>query len=302
MWAFCCCRASLKKYDDASGLLFHWSADHGTDSVLVVGPPTSGSVAIIRTSTLGKLGYIVDSSGMFSLALDVASVRGVLGAWNGSYTWINDDAVNYRLFNSSGSHIASVGLLGLSYQPSFVVDSAGNLLVLNFATGINSAYIKKYDTSGSLSWQYSYGTGYLAPTLAVDSGDNAIVGYNGAFMRKVDSSGALVWSKTGTTVGSLMCCDSSDNIYAASGGTIYKYDSSGTLQATWSLGGSITDMSCSGTNVYVLRLVSSVVYAEKYNGSGTLQWSTAVPWRSGTGIAPRNIRSDGTYVWISGNR
>jgi hypothetical protein len=305
MWAHCCCRYSLKKYDDASGLPFHWSADHGTDSVLVIGPPTSGKVAIVRKSTTGKLGYVVDSDGMFSIGLDVASQQGSLGTWNGSYTWIKDSGTsNFRLFDSSGSHIASVtySFPLASYQPTFVTDSGGNLLSLNSGSGFYSEFIWKHNTSGTLVWKYSYAAGPSSPTLAVDSGDNAIVGWNGAFLTKVDSSGALVWNKSGTTVGSLLCCDSSDNIYAAGSGTIYKYSSAGTLSSTWSLGGSVTDMSCSGTNVYILRLVSSVVYAEKYNGSGTLQWSTAVPWRAGAGIAPRDIRSDGTHVWISGNR
>ena len=86
-----------------------------------------------------------------------------------------------------------------------VVDSSGNVyaLMVSPLTGVNTIYIAKYNSSGTLQWQKRYGdtsTGsYVAGTtaLAIDNENNIIFAVANVGNRmgaaKLDSSGAIIW-------------------------------------------------------------------------------------------------------------
>jgi hypothetical protein len=196
------------------------------------------------------------------------------------------------------------------------VDSSGNVYLCGQYTdlsGYTGALIAKYDTSGTLQWQKSFGyngvNSFGFNTIKVDSSGNFYVIGNGnyspvtatgyAFIAKYDTSGTLQWqrsldsssSDSGTGIG----FDSSGNIYVCiasngiSGSDYYtvvaKYNSSGAIQWQKSLGSSgISNLAYgitvdSSGNSYTISAYTPNGYdlgIAKYDTSGTLQWQRAI--------------------------
>jgi hypothetical protein len=196
------------------------------------------------------------------------------------------------------------------------VDSSGNVYVCGFFNylggGTNQLAVAKYNTSGTLQWNYyiddsGAGGGY---GIAVDSSANVYVcGYSAdsLYTAKFNTSGTLQWQKrlgSGAAGNNGVAVDSSGNVYVCgdaypSGDNLYisKYNTSGTLQWQRSLSASSHGFAVavdSSANVYVCGyLTQSPSYVQglliaKYNTSGTIQWQRRLDGASsmaGYGIA-----------------
>jgi len=182
----------------------------------------------------------------------------------------------------------------------------------SFGGGSDDALLLKYNSSGTLQWAKTWGgSGWdHLFAVAVDSSGNIYcagttssfgAGDWDALLLKYDSSGTLqsatTWGGSSSDSLDAVVVDSCGNIYCA-GSTasfgagsyafdalLLKYDSSGTVQraATW--GGSSHDYLYalavdSGGSIYCAGLTWSLGLYEydalvlKYDGSGTLQWTT----------------------------
>ena len=214
------------------------------------------------------------------------------------------------------------------------VDSSGNVYVngtTNFTGGYDSMMIAKYNSSGTLQWQKTFGdsnTQERGHGITVDSSGNVFVcgettkGVNGALVAKLNSSGTLQWQRTlDASLFYEVVVDSSDNVYvggytAIGSYTNYlaaKYNNSGTLQWQRTIGGSTASDNGrsitidSSDNVYIggvstaggVGVYDSILV--KYNSSGTYQWQKALG-TSGTQINIQAIASDSSdNVYIAGS-
>ena len=213
------------------------------------------------------------------------------------------------------------------------VDSSGNVYVngtTNFTGGYDSMMIAKYNSSGTLQWQKTFGdsnTQERGHGITVDSSGNVFVcgettkGVNGALVAKLNSSGTLQWQRTlDASLFYDVVVDSSDNVYVGGYTSIgsytnylaAKYNNSGTLQWQRTIGGSnASDNGRSITidssdNVYIggvstaggVGVYDSILV--KYNSSGTYQWQKALG-TSGTQINIQAIASDSSdNVYVAG--
>ena len=146
------------------------------------------------------------------------------------------------------------------------LDSENNVYIggrtTNQTTGTIDALIAKYNTNGALIWQRSLGNASpssteIAHDIAVDSSDNVYIcgqttvsNYEGFLIAKYNSSGTIQWQRqlyrafgTESSIAHSIALDSSDNVYVFGNTTTYS--------------NGLTDL-----------------LLNKYNSSGTLQWST----------------------------
>jgi hypothetical protein len=187
--------AFVRKYDSAGILL--WTRQFGSsdfDDASGVAVDTGGNVLVAGTTDGTLPGQT--SAGGFD-----AFVRKYDAA--GTLLWT-------RQFGSS------------SFDDAFgvAVDTGGNVLVAGYTNGALpvqtsaggfDAFVRKYDSAGTLLWTRQFGSSmYDAATgVAVDPGGNVLVaGYIGgvlpgqtsagsrdAFVRKYDSAGTLLWTR-----------------------------------------------------------------------------------------------------------
>ena len=229
----------------------------------------------------------------------------------GSSLNINASGLWYATkFNSSGANqwfnngIPSGGTAGsnmFSVYTNVAVDSSGNwygcTTFQNAAGSINSGYLRKVNTSGTIQWQRKItntANEVRAQSCALDStGANVVVGGSctisgntGYWIARYNSSGVLQWQRqlTGTGLGVFnftLTVDSSGNVIligtANSTALVVKYNSSGTLQWQKSIGGSSAGL-CVGTDssndVYINYGFSSFTAMSKINAAGTsFTWS-----------------------------
>ncbi len=192
------------------------------------------------------------------------------------------------------------------------VDSSGNIYVTgntySFGAGSFDALLLKFDSTGSLVWQKTWGgSGDDDGTgVAVDSSGNIYVtgytysfgaGLDDVFLLKFDSAGSLLWQRTwggySIDAGFGVAVDSSTGNIYVTGATVnfgagsadvmlLKFDSAGSLlwQRTW--GGSSLDIgqgvavdSSSGNiyvtgNTYSFGAGGSDVFLLKFDSTGSL--------------------------------
>ena len=279
----------------------------GSNDALVAKYDASGST--VWSKTLGGTSYDF----YYSVCLD--SSDNIYTAGTSNRTTVGNDGLLSK-YNSSGTLLWSV-FFGGSATDQFhgvTVDSANNVIVVgnSFSNGFGSSdvIIVKYNSSGTLLWNVNVGGSGpdYGRSVAVDSSDNIIaVGFSNTnsagsfdlFITKISSSGAMVWNKN--LGGSFsdrafsVAVDSSDNIIAvglaATGSSladndalVVKYNSSGTLLWSKSLGGagddafnavaldSSDDIICAGYTKSSGAGLSDALLA-KYDSSGTFLWS-----------------------------
>ena len=215
------------------------------------------------------------------------------------------------------------------------VDSSGNVYVTGHTgsqgAGGNDILITKYNTSGVIQWQRTFGgaSSDVGTDIAVDSSGNVYVtghtlsnGTYNVLIAKYNTSGVTQWLRTlggtGDAAGYSIAVDSSGNVYVTgytvSDGAydilIAKYNTSGVIQWQRTLGGTSNDTgnsiaADSSGNVYVTGYTGSQgdgtynVLIAKYNTSGVIQWQRTLSGAgtdTGAGIA---VDSSGN-VYVTG--
>ena len=212
---------------------------------------------------------------------------------------------------------------------AIVVDSSDDVYLagntFSFGTGNSDMVLVKYDSSGMLQWNRTWGgsANDYGEGIAVDSSDNIyLAGITNSFgagssdmvLVKYDSSGVQQWNRTwgGSSgdSGNAVAVDSLDNIYVvgstSSFGDIYgdmvmvKYNGSGVQQWNRTWGGSDYDNGFgievdSSHNIYLVGITDTIPGAGgwnmvlvKYDSSGVWQWTRQWGWGDydeGRGVA-----------------
>lgn len=171
-----------------------------------------------------------------------------------------------------------------------VIDSSDNIFLSAYgehSVGTsNGAIVVKYNTSGTLQWNYNYADVWYRQFtnrgISVDGSGNIYFGgqhydiYAGTdgFVGKVDSSGTFQWCQilqntgSGSIQGQDVAVDSSGNVYttgfqdkepatASEDWYLSKFNSSGTLQWTRILGSAPSNVSYSGNDAAMAVAVTS---------------------------------------------
>jgi hypothetical protein len=183
-------------------------------------------------------------------------------------------------YNSSGSlqWQQSIGGTGAENLNDGTASATGNSYIVGESNSINpsgfgKAFLVKYNTSGTLQWQRSFGT----------TGASTEEEFNGCAI------------------------DSSENLYACgvsqeagNVAILVKYDSSGTLQ--WQKSLSIASflkvkLNSAGTSVYVLSAaLSNYFVVVKYDTSGAVQWQRSFGPFGGTPVDLAVDSAENVYV------
>jgi len=186
-------------------------------------------------------------------------------AYVSGYTQLNSATDKYAFYvakyNTSGTIQWQKKLyqsIGNNVTSGFSVDSSGNCYVSGYSTQVvgppntTYGYIAKYNSSGTLQWQYqiypgvSGGFSNIGVNKANSNGDifTAFTNYNPDtgvslyMLQKLNSSGAVQWQRSYPMSSRDVTVDSSSNVYFAGEsstaplyvGYIVKYNSSGTIQ------------------------------------------------------------------------
>lgn len=236
-------------------------------------------------------------------------------------------------YNSSGVEqwVKTINLTYVDTAFDIDFDASGNVYVIGGITqypGYNDVLLTKYNTSGVLQWQKTYGDGQSqsASALKLDSSGN--IYYCGekhtfgssnyiSYLNKCDSSGNLVWQKSlnssyteyGTGVG----VDSSNNVYvcgytfngSANTSFFAKYDTSGNLTWQRSITSIITEALYvdSSDNIYLVGQLTGTNNGcvIKYNSSGQLQWQRKLEASPSTTFAEVKVDGNGN-VFACGSK
>ena len=240
-----------------------------------------------------------------------ATASGTLA--DGSKVIVNTDGTVSAVTLVGSGWIATLGGSSTEYGYGIAYDSSGNVYVVgstnSAGAGGNELLIAKYNSSGTIQWQRTLGTGTAyrnddtGRMIAVDSSGNVYVngitnytsGYDSMLIAKYDSSGTLQWQRTlgdsnTQERGRGIAVDSSGNVFVCGettkgmtsiGALVAKYNSSGTLQWQRTLDGSYSQIFHdidvdSSDNVYTggETAISGYSYymVTKYNNSGSIQW------------------------------
>jgi hypothetical protein len=211
----------------------------------------------------------------YSMAIDEAGnifVVGKMGAAATGQTSSGGADAFIRKYDSSGTEVwtRQFGSAEDDYAQSVCVDANGAIYVAGYtnggtlpgqtSAGMQDAFVRKYDSSGTEVWTRQFGTGTR------DIG--TFVGVNG-------SGGVYV---SGYTEGMLAA---TGNVVLASNVFARKYDSSGTVQWTRQFAGNGTLFAESGAvdaagDLYVVGYIDGSpldVLVVKYDASGTERWT-----------------------------
>jgi hypothetical protein len=231
----------------------------GTFDLQIAKYNTSGAIQWQR-----RLGGADNDYG-YSVAIDASENVYVVGQ-SGS----NGD-LQIAKYNTSGtiqwqrSISEVVGYTQKGY--GIAVDASGNSYSVGYSyipiTSSNDGILFKYDTSGTLQWQMSFGDGNtdISNAVAVDSsGDVYVCGYHGIGgvndiqIAKYNSSGTIQWQRklvaSNGAIGFSVATDLSNNVYICGQGNnstqldgiLAKYNASGVIQWQRSLGGTAVEV------------------------------------------------------------
>ncbi len=193
--------------------------------------------------------------------------------WGTYYGGSGDDAGRGVAVDSDNNIILS----GTTSSPNNIA-SAGAYKIVN--TGLNDAFIAKFDSNGNRLWATYYGgpnddecrsvcinssndiiiTGYTKSTsgIALAGYDMTQGGNNDVYITKFNSAGNLIWGTyyggTGDDNGNVIQCDDLGNIYIG-------------LQTN-----SATGFNCTGYNTSINGAYDAVF--AKFSGDGNLTWAT----------------------------
>lgn len=208
-------------------------------------------------------------------------------------------------------------------------DSANNIYITgycNYGTSSLDLVLLKYNSSGDLQWDRTWGTANpdRGHEVAVDSSDNVYVSgqaYHDFLLVKYNSSGDLQWNRRWgpgiLNFGYGVAIDSSDNIYV--GGRVdddmylRKYNSSGSTQWTIRYGRDGFQYYANGVavdssdNIYIVGEAGLAgmgdtidVFVAKYNSSGNQLWNHT--WGSSGADSAYGVTVDSTNnIYVTGN-
>jgi hypothetical protein len=158
-------------------------------------------------------------------------------------------------------------------------DSIGNVYVLGNTHGSPTAeqihFVTKYDSEGAQQWTRQFASGVR---ISSDGLGNAyVVGQSGnaSHLNKYDTAGNLEWTQQLGSAGPVSA-DSLGNVFLSS--PLRKFDAAGNL--VWAKDDGGGSVSADGLgNVFLSGHVDTggptrYVYVSKYDGAGTLQWTT----------------------------
>ncbi|TFF86627.1 MAG: hypothetical protein EU551_01065 [Promethearchaeota archaeon] len=232
----------ILKYNSSGDLIWALNCSNSTYDTI-----RFQDVVIDSNGDLYICGWVVDN-GEDVLLMKVSSQGNIL--WN--YTWNSDASNNDKVYSAVIDNNNNIYLGGISY---------------NLTTSKTNALIMKYNSSGSLVWNRTWG-GILdndnANDIGLDFNNLYLIGTTNsygsgkedAFIAKYDLNGQLIWNKTfgGTENdrGSGFTVDSSHNIYFT-GNTenfgavgrdiiLVKYNSAGTRLWNTTFGGIYNDI------------------------------------------------------------
>jgi hypothetical protein len=211
----------------------------------------------------------------YSMAIDGAGnvfVTGHVGAAAPGQTSAGGTDVFVRKYDSAGTEIwtRQFGSAVDDYAQSLCLDANGAIYVAGYGTGgalpgqtlvgMQDAFVRKYDSSGTEVWTRQFGTALL------DIGTSVGVDANGGVYVSGYTEGAL--APTGNTVVSMEMF-------------VRKYDGSGAVQWTRQLAGPGKMFAESGTvdaagGVYVVGYIDGApadVFVVKYDASGAQKWA-----------------------------
>ena len=301
----------------------------------------------IQTSDMGVVGVMTatkfkgDGSELDNLPAGGSSLEATASGTlaDGDTVIVNADGTVSAVGLEGSGWIATLGGTGNEYGQGVAYDSSGNVYITAYTNsagaGGNELLIAKYNSSGTIQWQRTLGTGTAyrnddtGRMIAVDSSGNVYVngitnftgGYDSMMIAKYNSSGTLQWQKTfgdsntqerghGITVdssGNVFVCGETTKGMTSIGALVAKLNSSGDLQWQRTLDASQSQLFYdvvvdSSDNVYVggYTTISGYQYylAVKYNNSGTLQWQRAIGGSSTSdnGYSITIDSSDNVYI------
>ena len=270
----------------------------------------AGGIDVTGVTTASS--FVGDGSQLTNIRTLEATTSGTLS--DGSKVIVNTDGtVSAITQTGSTAWIATLDGSGGDYGWGITYDSSGNVYVIGYSNpdsgGGNDLLTTKFDSSGTIQWQRTLGTGTanrnddVGRMIAVDSSGNVYVigntnntgGNDSMIIAKYDSSGSIQWQKTfgestGGEHGNGISIDSSGNVFVAGmttknmtsyGAIVAKFDSSGNLQWQKTLDASYDQyfydvVVDSSDNIYAGGYSGIGGYnhylVAKYNNSGTLQW------------------------------
>ncbi|MHA1520772.1 MAG: hypothetical protein ACTSRK_11370 [Promethearchaeota archaeon] len=239
-----------------------------SDNIYVVGSAADGDVVFLKYDSSGELQWDKSWSSLgraSAITLDSEDNIFITGD-------ISGNMILWK-FNSLGNEIweriwDGGSLLDLGWAVE--VDSLNNIYVTGLKLDANvggDLFLVKYDTSGHLQWETSWGGSLFedAHSIAIDSSDNIFVagcclsfgaGKNDLSVVKFNSAGQLQWNKTWGGNESdggwdMLTLDLAGNIYLGastssfgvglSDGVLVKLNSTGDHQWNTTWGGSETD-------------------------------------------------------------
>lgn len=325
----CICFYALKGLRDSATPDALWAFDPGRGTTSssrwaqhAVGPAPSMKSCVAYKDVSGKLGALFDSDGYLSAQFSLSNMdtqQTPAGAWNGTDTaWFlgaqNGGFVSWFAYDLSGNQLTSARYdSGSRFRAA--CNSSGDLIAYNTGLWPNNPAMQRRTRSGSVA---ASSTAVSDGPLCVDASDNILIGVTTS-LKKYNDSFTQQWSVSLSEYVTAVVADTSSNPYALltqvpSGATvkIQKFNSSGTSQwvVTTGMNGlydPLVDYWSDGTNVFLayekkVGFGTLGMTVEKYNGSGTLQWSRVVWYEDGNTRLIKSIRTDGSLMALAGIR